>query len=194
MIAFLLGQVTSINTTVIELNVNGVGYEIEMPISDIMQLQVQQQLKIFTHLLLREDASLLYGFLDINVRNGFRKLIKISGIGAKTALIILSKLSLLELQNAIITKDVKILSSVPSIGKKTAERMLLELDGQVFEHTHSQIKNQETRSSSSIVKSELSQVLEQFGYGLKKIDQIIDLMPSNITDTADAVKWALKQS
>ena len=132
MIAFLLGQVTSINTTVIELNVNGVGYEIEMPISDIMQLQVQQQLKIFTHLLLREDASLLYGFLDINVRNGFRKLIKISGIGAKTALIILSKLSLLELQNAIITKDVKILSSVPSIGKKTAERMLLELDGQVF--------------------------------------------------------------
>jgi Holliday junction DNA helicase RuvA len=199
MIAFLSGRVANIDRSFIELDVENVGYEVELPLSDIVKLAVNQEIKIFTHLVVRDDAHLLFGFLDVSVRNCFRQLIKVSGIGAKTALMILSQLSLPELQSAVDDKDIAVLSSVPGIGKKTAERILVELadkilyQGKVMLNIASSGQHNSDIHTNKLIKSELSQVLEQFGYNAKKVDKIIKDLPDHITDTADAVKWALQQ-
>lgn len=198
MIAFLSGRVVTIDRSFIELDVENVGYEIELPLSDIVKLAIGQDVKIFTHLVVREDAHLLFGFLEVSVRSCFRQLIKVSGIGAKTALTILSQLTLLQLQSAINERDVTVLSSVPGIGKKTAERLLVELADKVLCYNQVTLNiagssGQHINNANKLIKSELSQVLEQFGYNAKKVDKIIKELPDHITDTADAVKWALQQ-
>ncbi len=197
MIAFLSGRVATIDRSFIELDVANVGYEIELPLSDIVKLTANQDIKIFTHLVVREDAHLLFGFLEVSVRNCFRQLIKVSGIGAKTALMILSQLTLPELQSAVDNKDIAVLSSVPGIGKKTAERILVELADKVLYQGKIMLNiassGQKQNITNKIIKAELSQVLEQFGYSSKTVDKIIKELPTDIQDTADAVKWALQQ-
>ncbi len=200
MIVSLFGKVVNIDKSFIELEVNNIGYEIELPLSDIVKLIVGHNIKIFTQLVVREDAHLLFGFLECEVRSCFRQLIKVSGIGAKTALMILSQLTLLQLQAAIDEKDIAVLSAVPGIGKKTAERLLVELADKILHHGTVSLNVQaadsnliNTHNIRPIIKLELSQVLEQFGYNGKQIEQIIKQLPANIDDTANAVKWALQQ-
>lgn len=200
MIAFLSGKVVSIDKSLVELAVGNVGYEIELPLSDIVKLQLKQEVTIFTCLVVREDAHLLFGFLDATVKQCFKQLIKVSGIGAKTGLMILSQLTLPELQSAVDNKDIAVLSSVPGIGKKTAERILVELADKILYHgkvminvANSGQKQDITSITHKLIKAELSQVLEQFGYSSKTVDKIIKELPTEIQDTADAVKWALQQ-
>lgn len=118
------------------LDVHGVGYEVEVSMHTFYQLPpVGGALRLYTQLIVREDAHLLFGFADKTERATFRQLLKVSGIGAKTALGILSAMSADELAQAIAHEDVARLSSAPGIGKKTAERMVLELRGKLGNHT-----------------------------------------------------------
>lgn len=130
MIAQLSGVIVSQRPPWLVLDVNGVAYELEMPLSAFYDLP-SGKLRLYTHLLVREDAQLLYGFTGEAERDSFRLLLKVSGVGGKVALACLSALPADELQLAIQQENVARLSKIPGIGRKTAERMILELRGKV---------------------------------------------------------------
>ncbi len=114
------------------LEVAGVGYEIDVPMSTFYNLPATgEAVTLHTHLVVREDAHVLYGFATLEERAAFRKLIRISGVGARTALSVLSGLSVAELAQAVTLQETARLTRVPGIGKKTAERLLLELKGKL---------------------------------------------------------------
>jgi Holliday junction DNA helicase RuvA len=128
MIGQLHGRVLSIDPPWLVLDVQGVGYEIECPISTLCELPaVGQEVTLLTHFVVRDDAQLLYGFLRAEDRASFRVLIRISGVGPKLAIAILSGLSGGALADAVARDDVATLTKLPGIGKKTAERLIVEL-------------------------------------------------------------------
>ncbi len=128
MITKLKGTLAEISPTDITLDVNGIGYEILIPLSSFDKLpKIGSECKILTYLHVREDILQLYGFMTHDERNLFKLLITISGIGPKTALIILSGMSIENLKNAIASGNTDLLSEIPGIGKKTAQRMVVEL-------------------------------------------------------------------
>ena len=128
MIGRLSGTLLEKNPPQLLLDVQGVAYEVDVPMSTFYNLpQNGERITLFTHLVVREDAHLLYGFGTENERRAFRQLLKVNGIGAKIALSLLSGLSVAELAQAITLQETGRLTRVPGIGKKTAERLLLEL-------------------------------------------------------------------
>jgi Holliday junction DNA helicase RuvA len=128
MIAWLEGQLFSVKPPVVVLNVNGVGYELEAPMPTIYSLpSVGEKLSLFVHMVVREDAQLLYGFAELQNRDIFRELLKISGVGPKVALAILSTFSARDFFSCIASEEVAQLVAVPGIGKKTAERLMVEM-------------------------------------------------------------------
>lgn len=136
MISRLTGKLVEKNPPQIVIDVNGVGYEADVSMQTFYNLPpVGESVQLFTQLIIREDAHLLFGFATAEERKTFRQLIKVGGIGAKTALGILSAMTADELARAVAEEDVKRLSSAPGIGKKTAERMVLELRGKLVAHT-----------------------------------------------------------
>ena len=128
MIAWLEGKLLSVKAPVVVINVAGVGYELEVPMPTIYQLPtVGDQLQLYVHMVVREDAQLLYGFAELNSRDIFRELLKISGVGPKVALAILSTFSAQDFFACIASEEVAQLVAVPGIGKKTAERLMVEM-------------------------------------------------------------------
>ncbi|MBS0312891.1 MAG: Holliday junction branch migration protein RuvA [Burkholderiales bacterium] len=132
MIARLSGQLVAKHPPQIVIDVGGVGYELDVPMSTFYALPATgEAVRLLTHQVVREDAHLLFGFATEDERSAFRQLIRVTGIGPKVALAVLSGLSVEELNQAIVLQDVKRLTRVPGIGNKTAERLLLELKGKV---------------------------------------------------------------
>lgn len=128
MIGRLTGRLLEKNPPALLVDVQGIGYELEAPMSTFYALPVTgETVALFTHMVVREDAQLLYGFATRTERVLFRALLKVNGVGAKVALAILSGLSTDEFLTCIVTKDIAALIRVPGIGKKTAERLLVEL-------------------------------------------------------------------
>lgn len=128
MIARLTGRLVEKHPPSIVVDVHGVGYELDVPMSTFYHLPATgQEVTLLTHLVVREDAHLLFGFGSEGERQLFRQLLRISGIGARTALSLLSGLSVAEVQAAVAQQDSARLTRIPGIGKKTAERLLLEL-------------------------------------------------------------------
>lgn len=132
MIGRLSGILLEKNPPQLLIDCGGVGYEVGVPMSTFYNLPgVGEKVVLLTHLTVREDAHLLYGFGSIEERNAFKELIKISGIGARTALSVLSGLSVGDLAQAVTLQEAGRLTKIPGIGKKTAERLLLELKGKL---------------------------------------------------------------
>ena len=128
MIARLNGRLLEKSPPLIIIDCNGVGYEVEVPMSTFFNLpELGQPVQILTHMVVREDAQLLYGFGSEQEKNTFKQLLKVNGIGAKSALSILSGVSVSDLMLAVNQQEVGLLTRIPGIGKKTAERLLLEL-------------------------------------------------------------------
>ncbi len=128
MIGRIAGTLLEKNPPLVTVDAHGVGYEIDVPMSTFYQLPATgQPVVLLTHLVVREDAHLLFGFASEAERAAFRQLLKISGVGARTALALLSGLSVNELARAVATQETGRLTKIPGIGKKTAERLLLEL-------------------------------------------------------------------
>jgi Holliday junction DNA helicase RuvA len=183
MIGRLSGTLVSKNPPQVLLEVAGVGYEIDVPMSTFYNLPATgEAATLHTHLVVREDAHVLYGFATLEERSAFRKLIRISGVGARTALSVLSGLSVAELAQAVVLQDTARLTKVPGIGKKTAERLLLELKGKILD----------TESKpSSAGSNDVLNALVGLGYSEKEALNAVKDLPPGLSVT-EGIRAALK--
>ena len=169
------------------IDVNGVGYEVDVPMSSFFNLPgLGERVTLLTHFVVREDAQLLYGFLTHEERATFRQLIRISGIGPRTALSILSGLSVSELSQAVTQQQAGRLVKVPGIGKKTAERLLLELKGKLGPDMGAP-----GATVTSDAQVDIVQALMALGYNEKEAAAALKALPADI-GVADGIKQALK--
>lgn len=168
MIGYLKGKIISAKPTQIILDVNGVGYLVNISISTFEKISDQNEISLFIHTHVREDALSLYGFYTEVEKEMFELLISISGIGPKVALSILSGISVDELQNAIQTENVSRLVSVPGVGRKTAERVVLELKSKV-----GYIETAVTKGFDYTIKQEAVLALSTLGYNQKVAEKIV---------------------
>ena len=186
MIGRIQGTLIQKNPPHILVDCHGVGYDIDVPMSTLYQLpEIGASITLLTHHLVREDAQQLFGFASENERETFRTLIKISGVGARTALTILSGMSVSDIAMAVSMQDSSRLMTVPGIGKKTAERLLLELKGKFG--TDLQSATGTTNSASS----EILQALIALGYSDKEAVSAIKQVP-NDASVSDGIRLALK--
>lgn len=170
------------------IDCNGVGYECEVPMSTFYNLPaIGEKVVMLTHFVVREDAQLLYGFGSDQERATFRQLLKVNGIGAKSALSILSGLSIDDLVQAVAMQDAAMLTRVPGVGKKTAERLLLELkDKFTVAGLTASNSNQPKSASSDVLNALIS-----LGYNEREALAAVKLLPADAT-VAEGIKLALK--
>jgi Holliday junction DNA helicase RuvA len=135
MIAFLRGEFIYKSPAIVHVDVNGVGYEVQISLNTFSKIQQLDKGQLYTYLLVREDAHILFGFFEMAEKEMFVQLINVSGIGASTARIMLSYMRPAELARAIIHGDVRTLEGIKGIGKKTAERLVLELKDKLVKHS-----------------------------------------------------------
>ncbi|EOF9028867.1 Holliday junction branch migration protein RuvA [Neisseria gonorrhoeae] len=190
MISRLTGKLVEKNPPQIVIDVNGVGYEADVSMQTFYNLPpVGESVQLFTQLIIREDAHLLFGFATAEERKTFRQLIKVGGIGAKTALGILSAMTADELARAVAEEDVKRLSSAPGIGKKTAERMVLELRGKLVGHTVTD--GLFAASPAADETEDIVSTLLALGYNEREAKAAVKGVPKG-TDVGEGVRLALK--
>lgn len=190
MISRLTGKLIEKTPPQIVIDVNGVGYEADVSMQTFYNLPpVGESVQLFTQLIIREDAHLLFGFATAEERKTFRQLIKVSGIGAKTALGILSAMTADELAQAVAEEDVKRLSSAPGIGKKTAERMVLELRGKLVAHTVTD--GLFAAAPAADETEDIVSTLLALGYSEREAKAAVKGVPKG-TDVGEGVRLALK--
>ena len=188
MIGRLSGTLIEKNPPQILLDVQGVAYEVDVPMSTFYNLpNVGDKVALFTHLVVREDAHLLFGFGSENERRAFRQLIKISGIGARIALSVLSGLSVAELAQAVTMQESGRLTKIPGIGKKTAERLLLELKDKLG----AELTTTVGIHRAAPVASDVLHALLSLGYSDKEAVNAVKQLPEGIV-LADGIRQALK--
>jgi Holliday junction DNA helicase RuvA len=167
---------------------NGVGYEIEVPMSTFYPLpRTGEEVTLLTHLVVREDAHLLFGFLSAAERAAFRQLLKISGVGPKVALAVLSGLSVDDLAAAVVAEDAGRLTKIPGIGKKTAERLVLELRDKLPKTVGVARSESAGAASGDVVGALLA-----LGYNDREAQSAVKQLPADLP-LADAIRQALKQ-
>jgi Holliday junction DNA helicase RuvA len=188
MIGRIQGTLIRITAPKLLIDCNGLGYEVDVPMSTLYQLPpIGQKLTLLTHFHVREDQQQLFGFATDAERDAFRSLIKISGVGARTALAVLSGMSVNELVQAIAIQEPGALTRIPGIGKKTAERLLLELKGKLAPELGID-QSQPTKTDTS---SEIIQALLALGYSDKEARLAVRQIPVD-TNVSDGIKLALK--
>ena len=188
MIGRLSGTLVEKNPPQILLDVQGVAYEVDVPMSTFYNLPVLgERVTLFTHLVVREDAHLLFGFGSESERRAFRQLIKISGIGARTALSVLSGLSVAELAQAVTSQESGRLTKIPGIGKKTAERLLLELKDKLGVEMTTAIGVHRAPP----VAADVLHALIALGYSDKEAVHAVKQLPDGVA-VADGIRQALK--
>lgn len=187
MIARLNGLLVEKTPPLIVLDCAGVGYEVEVPMSTFYNLpEVGTKTMVLTHMVVREDAQLLYGFGTQQEKDTFRQLLKVNGIGAKSALSILSGVSIDELVDAIGSQEVAVLTRIPGVGKKTAERLLLELKDK-FEATGLGVSSNEGKS----VTQDVLNALLALGYNEREAVAAAKQLDKDIS-VSEGIKQALK--
>jgi Holliday junction DNA helicase RuvA len=183
LIGRLSGRLAAKQPPQVLVDVGGVAYELDVPMSTFYNLPATGEgVSLYTHLVVREDAHTLYGFATLEERTAFRQLIRISGVGARTALAVLSGLSVGDLARAVILQDAAPLTRVPGIGKKTAERLLLELKGKLAEPT---------ASAGGQPTSDVVNALVALGYSDKEALAAVKGLAPGIP-VAEAIRAALK--
>ena len=188
MIGRIQGTLVSVHPPRLLVDCQGIGYEIDVPMSTLYQLpQAGQKITLLTHFQFREDAQQLFGFATETEREAFRQLIKISGVGSRTALAVLSGMSMNELAQAIALQEAGRLTQVPGIGKKTAERLCLELKGKLAPDLGiTGGKPQAIEASSEVL-----QALLALGYSEKEALLALKQIPPE-TSVSDGIRMGLK--
>jgi len=183
MIGRLSGRLAAKHPPQVVLDVAGVGYELDVPMSTFYGLPgTGEAVTLYTHLVVREDAHTLYGFATLEERSAFRQLIRISGIGARTALSVLSGLSVADLAQSIAMQDAGRLTRIPGIGRKTAERLLLELKNKLVEVSVSPARE---------AASDVLHALVALGYSEKEAQAAVKGLAPGVP-VAEGIRAALK--
>lgn len=192
MIAYLAGKFSYKNPAVVFVDVNGVGYEVNISLNTWSHIQNLSQGKLYTHLQVKEDSHTLYGFFDIAEKEMFIMLISVSGVGAATARMMLSSMKPEEISKAILQNNARLLESVKGIGRKTAERLVLELKDKISKQPFD--TNLALKSGNSLEQDALNALI---ALGISKpmaeqaINKITHTEPA-ITQLEDLIKKALK--
>lgn len=188
MIGRLEGRLLEKNPPQVLVDAGGVGYEVDVPMSTFYNLpELGAKVALFTHLVVREDAHLLFGFATEAERKVFRQLLKVSGVGARTALAVLSGLSVGDLAHSVTMQDAGRLTKVPGIGKKTAERLLLELKGKLGVELATSVDVHRLPPAGSDVLN----ALLALGYNEKEALAATKQLPADAS-VADGIRQALR--
>lgn len=192
MITQIHGRLVEKNPTTLVIDCNGLGYEVHISLHTFSQVKDQEQIKLYTHLQIREDAHTLFGFHTLLERSVFRLLLSVSGIGAATARTMLSSLSPQEIHAAIVHEDLATIKGVKGIGLKTAQRVLIELKDKMLQLYESEeipsIKN-------NTIKEEALSALEVLGYPRRQAEKVIDnaIQSSTESSVEELIKAALNK-
>jgi Holliday junction DNA helicase RuvA len=188
MIGRLTGTLGDKNPPQVLVDCNGVAYEVDVPMSTFYNLPgVGDKVSLLTHFVVREDAQILYGFGTAPEREAFRQLIKISGVGPRTALAVLSGMSVGDIGQAVTAQDASRLVKVPGIGKKTAERLLLELKGKIG----ADLGLPGSGTPVSDHQADILQALVALGYSDKEAQAALKALPRDVS-VSEGIKQALK--
>ncbi len=186
MIGRVQGVLTEKNPPQVVIVTHGVGYEIDVPMSTFYHLpRTGENVELLTHLVVREDAHLLFGFLTAGERTAFRQLLKVSGVGPRVALAVLSGLSVDDLAAAIAGQDAARLTKVPGVGKKTAERLVLELRDKLPAGVGA------PRADAAPARGDVVSALLALGYNDREAQAAVKQLPAELA-LADAIRQALK--
>jgi Holliday junction DNA helicase RuvA len=187
MIGRLQGTLAEKNPPQVLVDCNGVGYEVDVPMSTFYNLPAPgEKVTLLTHFVVREDAQILFGFGTAGEREAFRQLIKISGVGPRTALSVLSGMSVADIAQAVTAQDAGRLIKVPGIGKKTAERLLLELKGKIGADLGNAVAG-----AGSDAQADIQQALLALGYSEKEAAAALKALPKDV-GVSEGIKLALK--
>lgn len=194
MIGRITGTLLEKNPPQIVVEANGLGYEIDVPMSTFYGLPATgQQVRLYTHFAVREDGHFLYGFATEDERGAFRQLLKVSGIGARTALAVLSGLSVADLASAVTLQEAGRLVKIPGIGKKTAERLLLELRdklGKALPNLPAAVAI--AGGGASDARSDILNALLALGYNEREALGAMKTLPEDVT-VSEGIRLALRQ-
>ena len=192
MIGSLIGLIKEKKPSLLLLEVNGVGYEIHVPLSTSFQLPKNgESAYLLTHLVVREDQHTLYGFATEEERKLFRTLIKISGVGAKMALTILSGINVNGFVQSVINEDIDTLVHLPGIGKKTAERLIVEMKDRI-EGITDNLESSASSTSENNTVIEARNALVNLGYKNNEAKKILDNIDTNGLSVEELLRQALK--
>ncbi len=187
MITQIRGRLVEKNPTYVVVDCNGVGYEVEVPMTTFYELpDIGDEITLLTHFIVREDAQLLFGFISDKERKTFKQLIKVNGIGAKVALSILSGISFNDLIKAVIDQNADLLCTIPGIGKKTADRLTLELKDK-FKGDEMQVNSDE----NSIQMTDIQNALLALGYSHKDVNSVTRELSEGIS-VNDGIRQSLR--
>ena len=195
MIGHLKGQIISKNPPEILLEVSGIGYELLCPMSTFYELgNLNDEILLFTHLSIKEDAHTLFGFISKDEKNIFRELIRVNGVGPKVALAILSHLSVPSLIECIANEDSDLLAKTPGIGKKTALKLIVELQDRLskVELTSSSISNNAIQKSSNPNTQQAIEALQSLGFKTKEANNMVSKIEDKDLSTEQLIRQALQ--
>ncbi|ASE33962.1 Holliday junction branch migration protein RuvA [Mammaliicoccus sciuri] len=185
MYAYIKGIVSQLYPSHIVVEANGIGYEIQTPNSYRFQSQLDKETQVYTQLIVREDAQLLYGFVNLEEKDMFLSLIKVTGIGPKSALAILATSTPNEVAIAIENENESYLTKFPGIGKKTARQIILDLKGKLVITEESELFP-ESKDAGQDVLEEALLALEALGYSRREITKVKKNLEKESFDSVDA--------
>ena len=196
MYSYIIGKVVNKFKNILILENNNIGYEIYMTEIALSELNIGEEAKIYTYYNVSQDNISLFGFKNLEEKKMFENLISVSKIGAKTAIGILSSISTAEFAIAIITNDINRLSKLPGIGKKTAQRIVLEITDKVKTEEIIFTEDKEQKSNEQYItvsekEKDVVEALKVLGYNIKEIEKIMKSLDIN-SSTEDMIKQALK--
>lgn len=187
MIGRLHGKLIEKTPPQVLVDVGGVGYEVDVPMSTFCNLPAEgSEITLLTHFIVREDAQLLYGFATAAERQTFRALIRISGVGPRIALAVLSGMSTQDLADAVEQGNATLLTRVPGIGKKTADRLVLELKGKLAGNAFAP-----AGGAASAVQADILSALMALGYSEREAQASVRALPAEVT-VSEGIRLALK--
>ena len=195
MIGHLKGKIISKSPPEVLLEVQGIGYEVLCPMSTIYELDnLSDDVLLFTHLSIKEDAHTLFGFITKDEKNVFRELIRVNGVGPKVALAILSNLSVHSLVECISTEDADLLAKTPGIGKKTALKLIVELQDRLskLDLAGSLVNSIEIKQNSNPNSKQAIEALQSLGFKAKEANRMVSKIEDQELSTEQLIRLALQ--
>lgn len=196
MFAYLHGKITLKTPTHVYLDCNGVGYFVNITLNTYSNIESNSITKLFTHLVVREDAQVLYGFISEEEKNMFLHLISVSGVGPNTARLVLSSLTTQEFHKAIIQEDIRLIQSIKGIGPKSAQRLVLELKDKLKKSANPDILDSSVSNNSrSIITEEALAALNMLGFQKLQAEKAVQKALKDgidVQSVEDLIKLSLK--